>query len=90
VSEKDSATPGTVINEIQLDPTLEPPPADDFWYHTTFLIHLEPNPDFEIVKIDGAVMVDEIVIDTICIPEPSTVALLILGAGAFFLRRKRA
>ena len=51
VSEKDSATPGTVINELQLEATLEDPPADDFWYHTTFLIHLEPNPDFEIVKI---------------------------------------
>ena len=87
VSEQLTATPGSLLAEVQLEPTLEPPPADDFWYHSTFVIHLEPNPAFEIVRIDGAIMVDQIVIDTICAPEPVT--LVMLGIGGLLLRRKR-
>ena len=76
-----------VHDQIVLNPTGEPSPADGFWYHTTYLIHLEPNPDFEIIRIDGAVMIDELVIDTICAPEPCTIALLGMG-GIVLLRRK--
>ena len=50
-------------------------------------LNIEPNPAFEIVRIDGAVMVDEIVIDTICIPEPASLALLGLGGLALMRRR---
>ena len=88
VSETLSGQAGGLINEIQLEPTLEPPPADDFWYHSTYLIHIEPNPAWEIVRIDGAIMVDQIVIDTICIPEPATMLLLSIG-GLAVLRKKR-
>ena len=64
-------------------------PLADGWTHSTYLIHLEPNPEMEIVRIDGSVMIDELVIDTICIPEPMTVSLLTVGAGALALRRRR-
>ena len=88
VWEEDSGTQSSILNEIQLEPTNEPPPAGEFWYHTTYLIHLEPNPPFETVRLDGSVMVDEIVIDTICIPEPTTIALVCLVAGLALLRRR--
>ena len=76
-----------LIDEIPLGPTAELPPAGDTWWHSTYLIHIEPNPDFEIVRIDGAVMIDEIVIDTICIPEPATLGLLLIGGLALLRRR---
>jgi hypothetical protein len=76
-----------LVDDILLNPTGEAPPADGFWHHSTYLIHIEPNPDFEIIRIDGAIMVDELVIDTICIPEPCSIALLAMG-GMALLRRK--
>ena len=82
-----SGVQGTLVNEIDLGPTGEPY-GDGTWYHSTYLIHLEPNPDFEIVKIDGTIMVDELVIDTICFPEPASLGLLALG-GLAMLRRRR-
>ncbi|MCK4886517.1 MAG: PEP-CTERM sorting domain-containing protein [Planctomycetes bacterium] len=72
---------------IQLDPTYEPG-ASEFWYHTTYLFEIVPNPLFENIYISGSIMVDEVVIDTICIPEPATLALLSLGT-VVFLRKKR-
>jgi hypothetical protein len=73
---------GSLVNEIVLGPA-----PTGFWYHSTFLIHLEPNPASEIVKIDGTVVLDELVIDTICAPEPATIALLGFAALAILRRR---
>jgi hypothetical protein len=75
VWEMNSGVHGTVIHDMVLGPTGYPAP-NDFWYHTTYQIHLEPNPACEIVKIDGTLVVDQLVIDTICVPEPGTLALL--------------
>lgn len=58
------------------------------WLLTTYNIHLIPNPNFENVRIDGGIMVDELVIDTICIPEPGMLALFGLGGLVLFLRRR--
>ncbi|MFW6146725.1 MAG: PEP-CTERM sorting domain-containing protein [Planctomycetota bacterium] len=68
---------------------VEERPLPDDWTHSTYMIHIEPNPPEEIVRIDGSVMIDELVIDTICIPEPMTISLLVVGAGTLALRRKR-
>ncbi|NLF32883.1 MAG: PEP-CTERM sorting domain-containing protein [Planctomycetes bacterium] len=70
---------GELINET---------PLENEWIHSTFLIRLEPNPAMEIVRLDGSVMVDQIVIDTNCIPEPVTLSLLALGALAMLRRRR--
>ncbi len=64
-------------------------PLENGWMHSTYMIHLEPNPGMEIVRLDGSVMIDELVIDTICIPEPMTLSLLAVGAAALTLRRRR-
>lgn len=62
----------------------------DGYYHATYHAILTPNPDFEIAVIMPAectLYVDSIAIDTICIPEPATVALL--GIGLLLFRKKK-
>ncbi len=56
----------------------------------TYLIKFAPNPteeNIKILSIDSTMYVDEIVIDTICIPEPATI--FILGLGSLIFIRKR-
>ena len=60
----------------------------DLWY-----IHIWPNPEMEEIDFYGGpsggpgLFIDQIVIDTICIPEPTTLALLGFGALALIRRR---
>ena len=64
--------------------------ASGNYIHGIWQIIIEPNPASEVLFIaprDCTTYVDEIVIDTICIPEPVTVCLL--GLGALALLRKR-
>lgn len=68
--------PGTLLSETLLD--------DLGWYHSTFQIVLQPNPIQELVHVYGAIYLDEMVIDTICIPEPATLGFMAVG-GLFLL-----
>lgn len=54
-------------------------------------IVLFPNPDWEqiVVNVPDGAIVDEIIVDTISIPEPATLGLLSLAALAFVRRRRR-
>ncbi len=58
------------------------------WNHSLFKINLYPNPFEEWITIKGDILVDQLVIDTICIPEPATLALLGIG-GLVILNLKR-
>ena len=63
---------------------------DSGFYHDTYSIIIEPNPTHEqilISPIQCQLYVDEVVVDTICIPEPATLGLL--GIGGMLLCRKR-
>ncbi|OHB61479.1 MAG: hypothetical protein A2Y12_06810 [Planctomycetes bacterium GWF2_42_9] len=61
--------------------------AGEYWYHTTALFKVQPNPAIETVNIGSAIMVDALVIDTICIPEPAT--MIFFTIGVFVTLKKR-
>ncbi len=64
-------------------------PGQDFGvkvFHDVFHIDLQPNPPWEIIHLRGGINIDEIVVDTWCVPEPATMALL--SFGALLLRRR--
>jgi hypothetical protein len=62
------------------------------YYHDTYDIVIEPNPPLEetitLRPIQCSLYVDEVVVDTRCIPEPATIGLLGL-AGLFLVRKRR-
>ena len=65
---------------------------DALYYHDVFKITLVPNPIEEWIAIiprDCTLYIDEIVVDTICIPEPATMSLLGLGALALIHRKRK-
>jgi len=68
--------------------TKEVTPLAGDWYSTLFKLDLSPNPSEEYISLSGDYLVDQIVIDTICIPEPTTVLLLVCGVVPLLRRRK--
>jgi hypothetical protein len=58
------------------------------WNHSVFKINLYPNPSEEWFTIKGDIMVDQLIIDTRCIPEPTTVLFLGIGGAIALARRK--
>jgi len=59
------------------------------WVETTYEWFLRPNPPDEWFTVGGMIDVDELVIDTWCIPEPSTLAMLLGMSLLVFWRRRR-
>ena len=62
------------------------------WYYSSWYVHIEPNPVFEslyfLADDDYSELIfDQIVVDTICVPEPASMALL-AALGLLSLRRR--
>jgi len=85
--------PSTVpLVRTELWPAPDDPDPTNQWrkvYHDTWHFELFPNPDFESISISGGINVDELVIDTWCVPEPATMSFLGLGGLSVLIRRKR-
>ena len=60
----------------------------DGWTQSLFEITIWPNPPYEWITVKGDIIVDQLIIDTICIPEPATIFLLGMG-GLMTLRGAR-
>jgi len=61
------------------------------WYTYNGMIEIQPNPDGEWLTFElvDSTNIEEIVIKTICMPEPATLALLGAGGLAMALVRRR-
>lgn len=71
---------------------IEKTQVSTLYWHATWSLIIEPNPQSETIYIqprDCTMYLDELVIDTICVPEPLTICLFGLG-GLALLRRRRA
>jgi len=83
-----------VLVDGQLGQLIETDPLPGTnWVHGTWSTILPYNPPEETMHITGITHLGEIVVDTRCVPEPSTFVLLAMGAfglAAFVWRRKRA
>ncbi len=61
------------------------------WYTYGGVNTISPNPDGETLTfmLVNSTNIEEIVVKTVCMPEPATLGLLAAGAGLAFLRRRR-
>ena len=61
------------------------------WYTYNWGLTIEPNPEYEdiVITVPFGTSIDQIVVDTICTPEPATLALLLMGALLGLIKRSR-
>ena len=84
-------TPIPLVDHITTAPLLvgnEHVPLGDDWFESTYTWEIYPNPIDEQFTIGGDILVDQLIIDTWCIPEPATLAVLLIG-GLLLLGRLR-
>ena len=83
--------PVVVVNGIQSAPVTTYPSGIGGWFQSVYDTTLPYNPSFEDVIVTGSYDLGEIVVDTRCVPEPSSLVLLAMGAfglAAFVWRRR--
>lgn len=80
--------PNATTVEYAAVPTVTSPPDANGWVTSAYDFQFQPNPWNEKIelKFNDTAFIDQVVIDTICIPEPAT---LLLGLGCLVLARGR-
>jgi len=63
---------------------------DAVWTESVFTIKIWPNPPEEWIAVKGDILVDEIKVETECVPEPATLGLLGLGSLALLRYRRKS
>jgi len=75
-----NAAPVVMVNGIASSSFTNFSLGNGGWFQSVYQTTLPQNPAFEDVVITGSYALGEVVVDTICIPEPSSLALLAMGA----------
>ena len=89
----DEPAPVVVVNGIQSLPVTTYSMGNDGWFLSVYDTVLQYNPSYETVIVTGSYDLGQIVVDTQCVPEPTTLGLLtmgVFGLAAFVWRRKRS
>lgn len=89
---------GATVQDLSANQTMTVETADwGSWVVELYKFHIEPNPSHEQIVLCAAsselhCKFDQIVVDTICVPEPATLSLLATGCLVlpFFFRRRRS
>ena len=87
----DLDTPVVMVNGIAVNAFTTYAVGTGLWKQSVYDTTLAWNPSSEDVVITGSYYLGEVVVDTICVPEPSSLALLAVGALSLltYTSRKR-
>lgn len=70
--------------------SIDPTPLGNGWYYEAVHWIIEPNPAAETITLESFfddIYIDQLHIDTICIPEPASLSMLV-GLGLLMIRRR--
>jgi hypothetical protein len=84
--------PLVMVNGIPSAPVFTAPVGIGNWMQSVYQTRLAYNPQSEDIIVTGSYALGQVVVDTQCVPEPSTLVLLTMGAfglAAFVWRRKQ-
>jgi hypothetical protein len=92
-----SSNPAALFKTATLisDTILQPPVLDPWsgeennWHQSVIELTMRPNPFVETIHVRAPIFIDEVVVDTICIPEPSALVLLVMGAISLLAFKRR-
>lgn len=84
-----NAAPVVMVNGIASAPFTTYSEGNGGWFQSVYDTTLASNPQYEDVIVTGSYYLGEVVVDTICIPEPSSLALLALGSISLLLYASR-
>ncbi len=82
--------PGITVSEWVAGTLIKEESLAEGWMHGTYEVIVRPNPQQEIIHIFGPIYIDDLIIDTVCIPEPATWGLLGIGSLMLFWMPKRS